>query len=179
MASQGCYGMQSLLFGDFSSTVGIYRLVHVKDSVHLLSKVGERFCICGWQASRLFILGTLRASSLSKQKGSSLCWATILNPRKLLYEVTKWSQWVTSQWLCSIKSRASVHLALFLLRVVVWLDGRVFFFLMEIEDWFVYILFCFPYFSCCILTRGNLIHIFGKGIQQYFLSFAGHSLLKQ
>ena len=42
---------------------------------------------------------------------------TNLNPRKLVYGVTKWSQWVISQWVCSVKSRPSVHLGLFLLRV--------------------------------------------------------------
>lgn len=40
-----------------------------------------------------------------------------LNASKLPYEVTKWSQWITSQWVCSIKSRPSVAVGLFLLRV--------------------------------------------------------------
>ena len=87
----------------------------------------------------------------------------------------KWSQWVTSQWLYSIKSRLSVHLGLLLLRVSSVAGS--FFFLMKQEDWCV-VMFWFLCFSCYIHVSWRiLICISGKGIQQYFLSFSGTSLV--
>ena len=91
---------------------------------------------------------------------------TNLNPRKLVYGVTKWSQWVISQWVCSVKSRPSVHLGLFLLRVSSFLLD---FFLMELEYWCVFVLFLM--FFLLNSYSGKLICICCKGIQQYFLSF--------
>lgn len=130
------------------------------------------------RSDRLFIYFTnLRDSMLGKQKGWSVSLTMSLNASKLPYEVTKWSQWITSQWVCSIKSRPSVAVGLFLLRVG---SGWMGFFCRTRKR---LLCFCFVllFFTFFMLNSylGKLICICGQGIQQYFLSVSGHSLVRR
>lgn len=86
----------------------------------------------------------------------------------------KWSQWVTSQWLYSIKSRPSVHLLLLRVGSVA---GSFFFFFNETRRLVCCYVLVLMFFMFFMFHEGYWSASVGKGIQQYFLSFSGTSLV--